>query len=303
MKVAYLFFVYKNPRLIAKTIETLRSPESGFFLHVDGKSDFGDFASIRGENVFFSEKRLPVYWAEFSGVRAVLLLMSQALAAPQRYDYLVLLSGSEYPLRSREYIHRFLDANRGTEYMTMVRMPNEAAGKPISRINTLRLPSHRPVARTLVRILAKLGLAQRDHAKYLGDLKPYAGNTWWALSREACKYALEFEERHPRVVKFFEDCFAPEETYLQTILGNSPFASRMRRNLLYEDWSGRKDHPALISERHLALFESRNEVSVRDIHGPGELLFARKFSDETLGLLPRLDAMIRKKDEAVVNAR
>jgi len=193
-----------------------------------------------------------------------------------------------------------LESNHGAEFMTMVRMPHKAAGKPISRINTLRIPSHRPVFRTLVRILARFGLAQRDHAKYLGDLKPYAGNTWWTLTREACEYLVAFEKQNPHVTHFFEECFAPEETYFHTILGNSPFGSRMRRNLLYEDWMGQKDHPAMINEKHVAFFESQNEVCVQDHHGPGELLFARKFSDQNLGILQRMDSMIQRKDQVAL---
>jgi hypothetical protein len=297
MKIAYLAFIYKNPRLLKRTIEHLSCKDSAFFIHVDLKSNLDEFAAIHGPNVYFLKQRIPVYWAEFSGNRAIMLLIKEALAARKKYDYLVLLSGSEYPLRSKEYIQRFLETNCGIEFMTIVRMPNKAAGKPISRINTLRIRSHRPVYRTFVRMLAKFGLAQRDHVKYLGNLKPYAGNTWWTLTREACEHLVDFEKQNPHVTKYFEECFAPEEMYFHTILGNSPFGSRMRRNLLYEDWLGQKDHPAMINEKHLVFFESQNEVCVQDHHGPGELLFARKFSDHNFELLERMDTMIQRKEQ------
>src|SRR5204863_7060396 len=115
-----------------------------------------DFALIKGENILFIEQRIPVYWAEFSGVEAILLLLRQALKAPDNYDYFALLSGSEYPLKSAKYIHAFLDSNRGVEFMNIVKMPNEEAGKPISRINTVRVPSHRPFLRLSMRVLARL---------------------------------------------------------------------------------------------------------------------------------------------------
>ena len=295
MKIAYLIFAYKNPKLIRKTIERLTCEDSAFFIHIDRKSDLDPFASIRGKNVFFSEQRITVYWAEFSGVEAILLLIRQALAAPQRYDYFVLLSGSEYPLRSRKYIQHFFEENRGHEFITMAKMP--APGKPLSRISTLRVPSTRPVYRFACRVLARLGLAQRDYKRYLGKLEPYSGLTWWALSREACQYLLEFKERDQNLTKFFENVFAPEETFIHTILGNSPFKSRMRRNLLYEDWSAEGARPETITERHLALFESQDKVSSQDVHGPGELLFARKFSDDNLQLVERIDEMIRRKEK------
>jgi len=75
--------------------------DSAFFIHVDLKSSLDNFAAIDGPNIFFLKQRIPVYWAEFSGNRAMMFLIREALAAREKYDYLVLLSGSEYPLRSK----------------------------------------------------------------------------------------------------------------------------------------------------------------------------------------------------------
>ena len=68
MRIAYLGFVYKNPQLFAREVEVLSSEKSSFFIHVDAKSPLREFSSIRCENVFFSNRRIPVYWGEFSGV-------------------------------------------------------------------------------------------------------------------------------------------------------------------------------------------------------------------------------------------
>jgi hypothetical protein len=296
MKIAYLVFAYKNPQLLKRAIGTLSSDNCAFFIHIDQKSIIKEFFRIGGENIFFSDKRIPVYWAEFSGVQAILLLLRRALERSQDYDYIVLLSGSDYPLRSRKYIHTFLEENRGSEFMNIVKVPNEAAGKPISRINTMRIQSDKPVSRLAVRALAKLGLAQRDYRKHLEGLEPYSGNTWWALTRDACQYMLEFVERNQHVEKYFHTVFAPEEFFFHTILGNSPFSHRIQRNLLYEDWSARGAHPAIITEQHIAQFEAQEKVYVNDVYGSGEVLFARKFSDDSMDLLQRIDDMIGRKE-------
>jgi hypothetical protein len=289
MKVAYLFFAYKNPKLMRRIVDCLSSADSAFFVHIDAKSDIGDFLGLRAANVLFTEQRLPVYWAEFSGIRAMLLLIRQALAHADNYDYMVLLSGSEYPLKSSGYIHAFLESYRGSEFISLVKVPNLEAGKPLSRINTLRFPSERPVRQLAGKVLEKLGLAQRDHRKHLGNLEPYAGHTWWALSREACRHISDFTDHNPRVVRFFENTFAPEESYFHTILGNSAFKSRVRRNLIYEDWSALGGHPAMINEKHIATFTAQEKITVNDAYGPGEVLFARKFSDESLPMVERLE--------------
>lgn len=294
MKIAYLIFGYKNPKLMRRTIAHLSSENCAFFIHIDSKSNMHDFAAIRGENIFFTE-RIPVYWAEFSGVRAILILIRNALSDIQHFERLVLLSGSEYPLRSGEYIHSFFESNRKTEFINIVKMPNLEAGKPISRITTIRHPLRHPVRRFVFRTLAEAGLAQRNHRKHLRDLEPFGGNTWWALTREACEYILDFEQRYPHLTKYFEQVFSPEEYFIHTILGNSRFMAGQQRSLIYEDWSAKTGHPAMIKENHISFFEAQKKVWVNDVFGSGELLFARKFSDENLGLLERIDKMIECK--------
>ncbi len=294
MKIAYLILAHKNPKLIKKALECLSCEGTTFFIHIDAKADGQQFDSIFGQNIFFIEPRQRVYWGEFSQTEAIFQLIRQALAAPQRHDYFVLMSGSDFPLRSGRYVRNFLAANDGHEFISMNKLPGP--GMPISRINTIRFPSTRPVLRFLFRILAKVGLAQRDYRKHLGGREPYSGHTWWALSRAACEYIIAARQRQPELADFFENTHASDETLIHTILGNSPFKSKIRRHLVYEDWRLPAAHPEMINARHLEYFESQNEVSPRDANGPGELLFARKFSDEGLHLAERIVVMINKKE-------
>jgi len=295
MKIAYLILGHRNPRLIKKAIECLACDDASFFIHIDAKFSLEPFAAIRGEKIFIIEDRLPVYWGEFSQTEAIFLLIRRALAAPERHDYFVLMSGSDFPLRSGRYIRDFLAANQGREFISMIKLPGP--GMPISRINTIRYPSTRPVLRFIFRALAKMGLAQRDHRKHLGGLEPYSGHTWWALSRAACEHLIATRQRQPELEKFYENTHASDETLIHTILGNSPFKSNIRRHLVFEDWHSPAHHPEMINARHLEYFESQPAVAPLDANGPGELLFARKFSDEEIHLADRVLVMIAKKEK------
>jgi hypothetical protein len=296
MKIAYLILTHRNPKLLKRVIQVLSSESSAFFVHIDLKADIRQFSGIGGDNVFISEPRIPVYWAEFSNIEAELQLIRQALDSPIDCDYFVFMQGSDYPLRSRAYIQRFLERSRGCEFMSMVRMP--APGFPLSKINTLRFTSDKPVRRFASRALAKFGLAQRDYRKHLGSLDPYAGDACWTLSRDACQYIVEFAADNPHVGSYFRDTYVPEESFFHTILGNSRFRSRTRRSLLYRDWPVPGHHPALLSELHLAFFERQAKVWVEDQFGSGEALFARKFSDDRLDLVERIDEMIDQKEKS-----
>lgn len=297
MKIAYLIMTHENPQLLQRTIRTLSCGDDkcGFFIHLDRKTPVQRFLSVSGQNVQFFEKRIPVHWGEFSQVEAILSLMRQAVDSPSGYDYCVLITGSCYPLRSGGYIRRFFEANRGSEYMDILNVPGP--GKPISRFDTIRYPSDMPMLRFAFRVFAKVGLAHRDHRRYLGGLTPYSGDGAWALSREACQYVLDFVIANPHLEKFFRHTFASDESFLHTILGNSRFRHRMRRNLVYCVWPGpAKGHPAVIGLHDVTLFEAQDRVSREDIHGPGELLFARKLNDGCEDLLKRIDAMIERKE-------
>jgi hypothetical protein len=296
MRIAYLMLVHRNPRLLKRAIEILSSEDCAFFVHVDRKANIQDFSGIAGDNIFLSEQRIPVYWAEFSHVEAIIQLIRQALGSSAKYEYFVFMQGSDYPLRNGKYIQRFLEHNSGCEFMSMVKMP--APGYPLSKINTLRFTSDKPVRRFASRVLAKLGLAQRDYRKYLGRLEAYAGDACWTLSRDACQYIMEFAGCNPHVEKYFRYTHAPDESFFHTILGNSPLRHRVRRSLLYRDWPIHGHHPAMLSDAHIRFFEEREKVWVEDQFGFGEVLFARKFSDDNLQLLERIDVMIERKEKS-----
>jgi hypothetical protein len=86
--------------------------------------------------------------------------------------------------------------------------------------------------------------------------------------------------------------FAADEAFFHTILGNSYLRSRIRRNLHFEDWSEEGSHPATIGIQHLRYFSNRDgKAWVADVYGSGEVLFARKFSEDDLQLLQQIDEM------------
>lgn len=293
MKIAYLILTHANPHLLKRAIGALSSERCAFFIHIDLKTDIRKFSGIGGKNIFLSARRMPVYWAEFSQVEATIQLMRQALSSSAKYDYFVFLQGSDYPLRCSGYIEEFLERNSDWEFMSVVKMP--APGYPLSKINKLRYPSDKPVRRFASRALAKLGLARRDYRKYLGSLEAYAGDACWALSRDACAYILEFAASNPQVERYFRNTFSPDEMFFHTILGNSPFRPRARRGLLYRDWPVPGAHPDMLTDAHITFFEQQEKVCVEDQFGSGEVLFARKFSDDRLDLLQRIDQMMVRK--------
>jgi hypothetical protein len=299
VKVCYLIIAHNNPNHLRRLIRALSSSSSAFFIHIDRKSRLSDFSNAKGDNVCFSKDRIAAYWGDFSVTEAILVLLRMALADQRRFDYFALLSGTDYPLQPVAYIERFFEHNRGKEFMNMVRMPCEAAGKPIARLNTYQ-PSPRGsrISETTRKLLTTIGLVSvnRDYKRHFRSLLPYGGSTWWALSREACEHIQKFVGDEPQVVKFFKHAPIPDESFFQTILGNSPYRARSQRNLTYADWSGGGSHPADITLKHLEFLTAAASITLDDVYGKGEVLFARKFSDQAEEVVLRLDQLISEKE-------
>lgn len=297
VKLAYLILAHSNPLHFRRLMGSLSSAQAVFFVHVDRKAPLTEFPNVLGSNAHYVRRRVAVYWGDFSIVDATLRLIGAALSSGTRFDYLVLLSGADYPLRSSAYIESFFERNPNKEFMNIVQMPSVEAEKPISRLSEYRHhPADPMVARRARRFLTKVGILPetRDYRRVFGDLLPYAGSTWWALSFEVCQHIFTFVDENPGFVRFFRHTTSPAESFFQTIVGNSPYRKRVSRNITYTDWSEGKAHPAIISERHVKLFASAAPIVKSDIFGEGEVVFARKFSDASGPVVKQIDALIEK---------
>ncbi len=299
MNTAYLILAHNTPEHLSRLISALRTDSAHFFVHVDRKARLSDFTAASSDRVHFTAKRVSVYWGDFRQVEAILVLTREALAHPANFDRFVLLSGADYPVRSAGYIERFFERNSDKEFINVVPM-SDAMGKPMSRLTGYRLrPSTPRPIRAVQRLLlmARVLPTERDYRTSFGGLAPYGGSTWWALSRAACQYVSDFAIRNPGFVEFHKHTRNPDESFFQTVLGNSEFRPRIVRNLTYADWSGGGRSPANLTDRHLDFLASRPRFRDDDQYGPGEILFARKFTDDGDELVRELARRIRENDE------
>ncbi|MGX8882594.1 beta-1,6-N-acetylglucosaminyltransferase [Methylovorus sp. SPW-M1] len=291
MKIAYLILAHNTPHHLKRLIEALASDDAYFFIHLDAKSDMNKYSDIAHPHIQFTSHRTDVFWGDFSQVEATLSLIRDALQSPTRVDRLVLLSGADYPVRSREYIESHFAANPDKEFIEFVAMNTPGADKSTARLDEYRLrPKRNLVIRVIHRLLYTLRIfpLHRDHTKHLQGLIPYAGSNWWALTMDACQYVLDYCKRNPGFVKFFQHTGCSDETFFHTILGNSRFKEKIERNFTYADWSAGKASPEFISEKHLPFLTTDPKFSDNSIYGGGEIFFARKFRDDSAELVNKI---------------
>jgi len=110
------------PRHLSRLVRTLHLENTTFFVHIDRKADIEVFRSaLRSDNLRFVNNRVRVNSADFSCVQATINLIKVGYSTPP--DYMCLLSGSDYPLRSAEYIQQFFSIHKGAEFISTGQFP------------------------------------------------------------------------------------------------------------------------------------------------------------------------------------
>ncbi|BAB76022.1 beta-1,6-N-acetylglucosaminyltransferase [Anabaena sp. FACHB-709] len=286
MNLAYLILAHNNPNHLQKLISSLDTSDVHFFVHIDGKSNILPFqANLISNKVTFVQERRNIFWGEFSIVQATIDLMKTALNK-QDFDYLILISGSDYPLKNAQYIKDFFSKNKGSEFINLVELPNEQASKNLNRLYQYRISFSsknivlRAFRRVINCIINDLFHWQRNYRKSLGELKPYAGSQWWALSGDACNYILNFIAKNPEILKFFQTALIPDESFFHTILANSDFLTKVKPNLTFTKWNDTA-HPEYITVEIVRDFKGMDAIYNHSIGGYGEVLFARKFAPDS----------------------
>lgn len=263
--VAYLILAHANPRQLARLVNALPR-SSPILIHFDRRADeavYREVVQLVGSRPLLQfVKRERCWWASFGIVQATVNLVRALAAMDAYYDYATLLSGSDYPIKSNEEIAHDLDRNRGKEFIEsfLLTAPNRwtedggystAPGRVLGRHWHFRS-----------RMIRLPGLRQMP-----GGLLPYGGSQWWTLSRKAIHHIAGFIERSPRVVSFFRGCFAPDESFIQTVVSNSFLAGAVAgENLRIAIW-GRPQppYPATLT------LDDQDFLRTSDKH------FARKF--------------------------
>lgn len=314
-RLAYLITAYGEWVHLERLIGALDAPGVGIFVHIDAKSavpqDVIARLTERG-NVWFAPRRR-VWWGGWSHTEALLSLMKLAASQSADYDYCVLLSGADYPIRSHEQICAALFSENGTKAAKTAsdglktsqncEFINAYAGfrpdKPESRVQNYwcdgfdrrRLNSLKTIILRWMEIaLAKLGIQKR---RYPFE-QIYVGIVWSALTMACVRYIVDYVRVNPRYRRFFSTSLVAEEMFFQTIVGNSPFGANIRGTLTWMDWSANSASPPRVGPEHLKLL-APDAKTTRIARGMiPEPLFARKFDDRSGPELDYIDQNWRK---------
>jgi hypothetical protein len=259
VRFAYIISAYHRLGQVARLVRRLHTGRTTFFIHVDRKTDDGEYraltASLRDlPSVHFLDRH-SCHWGGFGHVRATLKGIDELLGSSILFDYAILLTGQDYPIKPNGFIERFFDTQHPKSFMAVSSLPSQS-WSPRGGLDRIEYAHLRFYGHHL-----KLPFKRR----FPRDLQPHGGGAYWSLSKECVEYVSRFVAGRPDVVSFFRRVDIPDEIFFHTILMSSPLRdSIVDDNLRYIDWS-RGRRPAVL------------ETSDFDALSASPKLFARKF--------------------------
>lgn len=268
--------------MLVRLVERLSSPCSDFFIHIDKSKKLSPFKTgltkiKENDSKIKFVKRYKSPWGSIGLVKATLNSFLEITKSSNKYDYIVTLSGQDYPLAKNSSINNFFEENYGNNYISYfpcVYDPQQEQWK--QKILTDRLGKYHIYlfglkyeypSKDNIFTNTFFGVffdRPRTHVSYV---KPYADSQWFCITMNAVKYILDFVQKHPDFLDYHKYTYIPDEIFFQTILLNSPDILResiVNDNLKYIDWSKPNlFHPMVFSCNDFSDIMSSNKLYAR----------------------------------------
>jgi hypothetical protein len=225
LRLAYLILAHQLPEQLIRLVRRLDGPDTTFLVHIDRRADDAILAAAGAElaqpNVTFLP-RIPCHWGTWSIVEATLSGIRQALRADAPFDYLLLMTGQDYPIKPRAEIETTLGQAEGRSFVHHVPLPKPDWPNSLGRVERWHYP---PGLRN--RLLERVRNRWSVPRRVPSGLALHGGAQLWSMSREAAQYVDDFTARNPEVVRFFHHVHVPDEMYFQTVLASSPLRGKL----------------------------------------------------------------------------
>lgn len=297
MHITYLILTHSNLNHLRLLINALDSDDSTFVVHIDKKCK-EDFSFLYDyTNVKILEDRRDVSWGGFSIIETLLYSLQETIKIGS--DRIILLSGTDYPIKTPEYIHHFLLENKDTDFIEGYPFPSPQChwlegGRRRLECYALDL-GHRNIAtiepkkinigniRQLGKVLLKapnkilkalnmlLRFSPRRHPEYL---QSFRGEMWWCLRRSTIQLVLNYIKKNPQYLEYHKSTCIPDEIFMSTLVHNLIPSNQITNNSLrLINWGSgiAGNSPYDITQDDIPLIETSLKNPI--------MLFGRKITD------------------------
>jgi hypothetical protein len=262
MKIAYLIMLHNNFSQVRWLIEAIYTNEDLFLIHIDKKSDhifsqqIEEYIKNRPNIKYLSRRR--VYRFGWSVVELELQAIRMLVSSKEEWQYLINLSGQDYPIKPISAIRAKLTAEWPRNFVEVIPFSKMAELDPHDPHLARRLAFE--MFRTVVTTRIRLPLPKMVNVRY-------KGSAWFMLTRDFCEWLLSASITK-QVEKLVRYTWNPDELFFQVLVMNSPY-----RNLLTEHYGREIIWPGGVSSPKTLGMEDYERISA------SPALFARKFDE------------------------
>lgn len=242
MNICYLILAHDAPELLKRSVNRLADTNSYFYIHIDRQADIEPFKEALKsiDNVRFVDnaKRVKAVWGTAEALKGIVACM-EAAAQEHADGYTILMSGTDYPLRTKTYIREFITQNADTIFVDATPMPTpfwhqggidrisrhwfNLGGRNFVYINPFKLgkrqlkhyitilntrPSLLPQAIALWFVKRKFPIPNFVH---------YGGSLWFGAPLFSIKTLLTYLGEHPEYLKFHKRSKMPDEIVFNSL--------------------------------------------------------------------------------------
>lgn len=239
--IAAMIMCHKNLEQVKRLIQALDHPEIDVFVHIDQKckEDFPITTEDSAGGLYFVENRISGYLDDRSLIDITLSMITLAKKTEEstgkHYDYFILLSGQDYPIKNMSFIVKslneaypmpFIDCNGGGKNNPVIRS-KFGKRRAILKLRFYATYKLKWFPRFFVRsgtwLITKLLFAFHLSDYYYfkrHNIELHCGSAWWILPDVIIDFILD-EMKQPYVVRLLATD-TPEETFFQIMARRSP---------------------------------------------------------------------------------
>lgn len=307
MKVCYFLQTHKNPEQIYRLVRTIKksSPTSQILIGHDFTSSDLDITPLQAlSDVHLLKIEFRPLRGDFSLIQPYLNAINWLHESNSDFEWLVYLSGQDYPTQSLSKIDDFLSQTEYDGFITHWNVFSEECPWDNEKVfkryfcKYWRIPGR--YTYNLLLKIQKLWFIKKftpfqfylTYGSLVGvpnKFTPfndkficYGGRQWHTLSRKCVEYIRQFVNNRPEIVNFYQKTVCSDESFIQTILVNShlfKLCSDDKRFIeIAKNWGG---HPLILTKQDYATLTN------------GNYYFARKFDPkQDAEILDMLDTVI-----------
>lgn len=260
----YVILAHNCPKSLQRLILKLSEKRNYFVIHIDKNIDINPFLKVTKEieRCHFTNKRYATNWGSFALVEATLHAFDYIRTTLRKRQRIVLLSGADYPIKSKIFIHEYLQSHKDTIFINYEKIPL----KRWYNGGIFRFPAYYEIKK---------------------EINFYGGSQWFSIPPKALTILFNFLDYNPSFLEYFRHVTIPDESFFQTLFLNCdhPYILNNLRNhnLHHIKWDYPYLHPRIFTIKYF------NQLK------KSKSLFSRKFDPkQSKEILSKLDQQVIK---------